>query len=90
MKPSKGLCVLTSLGTTFCTEGQTEFSWTGVRTLFLKKRENEAHRFSVDLIYSDDVLEDFIYQPTEKAANYMGVSEKLAKYRISSIDTNQK
>lgn len=55
-----------------------------------QKRENEAHRFSVDLIYSDDVLEDFIYQPTEKAANYMGVSEKLAKYRISSIDTNQK
>ena len=55
-----------------------------------QKRENEAHRFSVDLIYSDDVLEDFIYQSTEKAANYMGVSEKLAKYRISSIDTNQK
>ena len=55
-----------------------------------QKRENEAHRFSVDLIYSDDVLEDFIYQPTEKAANYMGVSEKLSKYRISSIDTNQK
>ena len=55
-----------------------------------QKRENEAHRFSVDLIYSDDVLEDFIYQPTEKAANYMGVSEQFAKYRISSIDTNQK
>ena len=55
-----------------------------------QKRENEAPRFSVDLIYSDDVLEDFIYQSTEKAANYMGVSEKLAKYRISSIDTNQK
>ena len=55
-----------------------------------QKTENEANKFSVDLIYSDDVLLDFIGLPAGKLASYMGVSEKLAKYRISSIDTNQK
>lgn len=50
-----------------------------------QKIENEAHKFSVDLIYSDDVLMGFIYQPAEKAANYMGVSAKLAEYRIKNI-----
>lgn len=53
-----------------------------------QKTENEAHKFSVDLIYSDDMLADFIYQPTGKIANYMGVSENLAEYRIRSIKLN--
>lgn len=55
-----------------------------------QKAENEANKFSVDLIYSDDVLLDFIGLPVGKLASYMGVFEKLAKYRISSIDTNQR
>lgn len=50
-----------------------------------QKAENEAHKFSVDLIYSDDMLEDFIYQPIDKIANYMGVSEKIAEYRVRKI-----
>ena len=53
-----------------------------------QKVENEAHKFSVDLIYSDDMLVDFIYQPAEKIANYMGVSKNLAEYRIRSIELN--
>ena len=53
-----------------------------------QKTENEAHKFSVDLIYSDDALMDFIYQPIEKAANYMGVPTSLAEYRIRNIALN--
>lgn len=50
-----------------------------------QKTENEANKFSVDLIYSNDMLEDFVYQPAEKAANYMGVSVKLAEYRMKNV-----
>ena len=53
-----------------------------------QKAENEAHKFSVDLIYADDVLMDFIYQPIEKAANYMGISENLAEYRMKNMRLN--
>lgn len=54
-----------------------------------QKDENEANKFSVDLIYSDDELLDFIDLPAGKLAIYMGVSEKLAKYRISSMNIAQ-
>lgn len=53
-----------------------------------QKIENEAHKFSVDLVYADDVLMDFIYQPIEKSANYMGISKKLAEYRMRNIVLN--
>ena len=51
-----------------------------------QKIENEAHKFSVDLIYSDDTLKEFICHPIEKIANFMGVSESLAKYRVKNIE----
>lgn len=50
-----------------------------------QKTENETNKFSVDLIYSDDVLLDFINFPIENVASYMGVSEKLAEYRMKNI-----
>jgi len=49
------------------------------------KYELEAHRFSVDLVYSDDELEPYLSRPISDAASYMGVSESLAQYRLSSI-----
>lgn len=50
-----------------------------------QKTENEANQFSVDLIYSDDTLLDFVNFPVEKLASYMGVSKKLAEYRMKNI-----
>ena len=50
-----------------------------------QKTENEANEFSVDLIYSDEEIADFIYLPAEKLAQYMGTSEKLAEYRIKNL-----
>lgn len=53
-----------------------------------QKAENEAHKFSVDLIYSDDMLADFIHRPIGEIANYMGVSENLAEYRMKNVVLN--
>lgn len=50
-----------------------------------QKIENEAHRFSVDLVYNDEELFDFLFQPIEAAANYMGVSNDIAAYRIGRV-----
>jgi len=47
--------------------------------------EKEAHQFSVDLLYNDYELQCFLDRPLQDAANYMGVSLRLAEYRMKSV-----
>lgn len=50
-----------------------------------QKYENEAHRFSLELIYSDEELRPFVERPLADAANYMGVPVQLAEWRMKSV-----
>lgn len=47
--------------------------------------EKEAHQFSVDLIFSDYELQDFLEHPITDAAAYMGVPLHIAEYRMHSV-----
>ena len=47
--------------------------------------EVEANRFAVDLLYDDDDLRFFLDYPIQLAADYMGVTLELAKYRLRNI-----
>lgn len=51
-----------------------------------QKFENEAHHFSLELIYSDDELQPFLGRCVADAAAYMGVSEQLARYRMQQVE----
>lgn len=50
-----------------------------------QKFENEANRFAVCLLYSDDDLQPFLSHSIEKAAEYMGVNYALAEYRMKQV-----
>lgn len=66
----------------------------GINRLFMdrntcvvtNKYENEAHHFSVDLIFDDCELSEFLELPISVAAEYMGVSNQLAEYRMRSVE----
>ena len=47
--------------------------------------ETEANRFAVDLIYSDEELQPYLFRSCERAAAYMGVSNELAEYRMGEV-----
>ena len=51
-----------------------------------QKFENEAHLFSLELLFSDDVLLDFVSLPISDAAAFMGVPAPLATRRMQTID----
>ncbi len=65
----------------------------GLNRMFMDRRtfvitgkyELDAHRFAVDLLYSDDELQPYLSRPVADAAAYMGVSESLAAYRLQSV-----
>lgn len=48
--------------------------------------ENEAHLFSLQLLYSDDDLIEFASLPISCAAAYMGVPVELARRRMEAIE----
>lgn len=50
-----------------------------------QKFENEANRFAVCLLYSDDELQPFLSHSIEQAAAYMGVTYDLARYRMNQV-----
>lgn len=49
------------------------------------KYENEAHLFSLHLIYSDEMLLKYLACPISHAATYMGVTVQLATSRMDSV-----
>ena len=51
-----------------------------------QKFENEAHMFSLELLFPDDVLLDFVSLPISDAAAFMGVPVPLATRRMETID----
>ena len=51
-----------------------------------QKFENEAHCFSMELIYSDEELSLFLSRPISDAAAYMGVSLQMAERRMSTVE----
>ena len=51
-----------------------------------QKYENEAHLFSLELLYSDEELAEYATHPISCAAAYMGVPAELAARRLSTID----
>lgn len=50
-----------------------------------QKFENEAHLFSLELLFSDDDLLPFLERPVSDAAAFMGVSTELAARRMRSV-----
>lgn len=50
-----------------------------------QKYENEANRFAVQLLYSDDDLQPYLLRGLECAAAFMGVSYELAEYRMREV-----
>ena len=48
--------------------------------------ENEAHLFSLELLYSDAELAELANHPLSTSAAFMGVPQELAKRRMSTID----
>ena len=51
-----------------------------------QKFENEAHLFSLELLFPDDVLLDFVSLPISDTAAFMGVPAPLATRRMGTID----
>ena len=51
-----------------------------------QKYENEAHLFSLELLYSDECLIPFATRPLSEAAAFMGVPGSLAARRMEAID----
>lgn len=51
-----------------------------------QRYENEANRFAVDLLYSDDELQPYLSCGFERAAIYMGISYELAEYRMREVE----
>ena len=49
------------------------------------RQEVEASRFALSLLYDDDSLRLFLEHPVQLAAEHMGVSTDLARYRLSRI-----
>ena len=56
----------------------------------MQKFENEAHRFSAELIYSDDELFPFLTRSVLDAADYMGIPVEIAKKRMESIPVKER
>jgi Zn-dependent peptidase ImmA (M78 family) len=57
-----------------------------VNTLYsIGKFENEANRFAVDLLYSDDGLQDYLSFSVPEIAACLNVSEELIAYRLSVL-----
>ena len=55
-------------------------------TIFsVEKFENEADRFALDFLYDDNELLPFLERTISDAAAYMGVPQRLAKYRMGTI-----
>lgn len=50
-----------------------------------QKFENEAHLFSLELLFSDDDLLPFLERPVSDAAAFMGVPTALATRRMRSV-----
>lgn len=48
--------------------------------------ETEAHRFSVDLLYDDSDLQQFLGYDMSTVADCLGVSYQLAEYRMSTVE----
>lgn len=56
------------------------------RTYFVKSRfEEEANRFAMDLIFSDDRFAEFMYMPVHDIAQCLGISEDLVRYRLGQV-----
>ncbi len=53
--------------------------------LVTQKFENEAHLFSLELLYSDEELAPFATRPVADAAAFMGVPELLAERRMARV-----
>lgn len=81
----KRLVCAHELGHHFIHKGNNRIFMDKYTNFVSQKIENEAHRFSVDLVYNDEELSDFLFQPIEVAANYMGVSNDIAAYRMSRV-----
>lgn len=47
--------------------------------------EREADRFAIDLLYSDDFLQDFLGGSALSVAEHLDVSFALAEYRMSTV-----
>ena len=56
-------------------------------TMFsVDKLEIQANRFSLEMVYSDEELQPFLFRPIIDAAAYMGVPLPLAEYRMSTVE----
>ena len=54
-------------------------------TMVTGKYENEAYQFALELLYSDEELQSFLERAVTDAAQYMGVSIRLAEQRMATV-----
>lgn len=55
-------------------------------TLLVANRfENEANKFAVSLLFSEEDLKDLAYAPITTAANTLGISHHLAEYCLKNL-----
>lgn len=51
-----------------------------------RRLETEAHRFSVNLLYSDSDMQQYLEYEINTVAECLGLSYELARYRMSSVE----
>lgn len=49
------------------------------------KLETQANRLALEILYSDEELQDFLFHSISDAASYMGVPIPLAEYRMGTV-----
>ena len=54
-------------------------------TMVTEKYENEAYQFALELLYPDEELQSFLDRTVTDAAQYMGVSVRLAEQRMTTV-----
>lgn len=60
------------------------------RTHFVTARyEDEADRFAMNLVFSDDKFFEYLYMPVSDIAHALNVSEKMVTGRLESIQVGQ-
>lgn len=86
-EPQCRLVCAHELGHHFLHRGMNRIFMDHSTQIITQKFENEAHMFSLELVYSDDELRPFLNRSITNAAAYMGITVSLAAKRLRTIPT---
>lgn len=74
------------LGHHYCHRGMNRYFMDRNTNMVAGKYENEAHRFALELLCTDEELLPFLNRSITDAAAYMGVPIALAEYRMRTVE----